>query len=267
MYKILSIGTSFNHGLGLHFYERHKKGLPLNYTLTPTEREFNVYNSFHSILARKLNAISEIHNGDRFGLNTKFDDMIHGIKVEIENEQLIPIKIVIIQLSNVEKDFFIYNDNVYRLDFNSVEEFMASKDILINNVDESIRHDFTEKLELEFNDYIHDSEKWRAKMAIWFVNKLNELNKFLSEKGIILQVISYYKDFSPAWKSFDDNIFAKVWSKEQDFSHIYGMCYTHKLRIKDDIGGNDEHPNFEGHQCVADSLYKNIIKHPLYTTI
>ena len=107
MYKILSIGTSFNHGLGLHFYERHKKGLPLNYTLTPEEREFNVYNAFHSILARKLNAVSEIHLGNRFGLDTKFDDMIHGIKLEVEKEQEIPIKIVIVQLSNVEKDFFI----------------------------------------------------------------------------------------------------------------------------------------------------------------
>ena len=36
------------------------------------------------------------------------------------------------------------------------------------------------------------------------------------------------------------------------------MCYTHNLTIKDDIGGNDEHPNFEGHQNVAESLYKNI---------
>lgn len=267
MYKILSIGTSFNHGLGLHFYERHKKGLPLNYTLTPNEREFNVYNSFHSVLARKLNVVSEIHSGNRFGLDTKFDDMIHSIKVEIEKEQLIPIKIVIIQLSNAEKDFFIYNDKVYRLDFSSVEELLVSKDILINSVPNDIKEDFINELELELNDYLTNTEKWRENHAIWFVNKLNELNKFLLERGIILQVISYYKDFSPAWKSFDENVFAKVWSKEQDFSHIYGMCYTHKLRIKDDIGGNDEHPNFEGHQCVADSLYKNIIKHPLYTTI
>lgn len=267
MYKILSIGTSFNHGLGLHFYERHKKGHPLNYTLTPEEREFNVYNSFHSILARKLNAVSEIHFGNRFGLDTKFDDMIYGIKLEVEKEQDIPIKIVVIQLSNVEKDFFIYNDKVYRLDFNSVEEFIISKDNLINSVDESIRQDFTEKLELEFNAYITDSETWRSVMAIWFVNKLNELNKFLLQKGIILQVISYYKDFSPAWKSFDDNVFAKMWSRGQDFSHIHGMCYTHKLRICDDIQFDDQHPNFEGHECVAESLYKNIIKHPLYTTI
>ena len=267
MYKILSIGTSFNHGLGLHFYERHTKGLPLNYTLRPEERELNVYNSFHSILARKLNAQSEILNSVKFGLDTKFDDLIHGIKLEVEKEQEIPIKIVVVQLSTAEKDFFIYNDTIYRLDFNSAEKLILSKDKLINSIPDDIKEDFTKKLELELEEYLIDTEAWRQKHAIWFVDRLNELNKFLLEKGIMLKVISYYRDFSPAWKSFDENIYSKIWSRGQDFSHIQAMCYTHKLRICDDIGGIDEHPNFEGHQVVADSLYESIIKHPLYETI
>ena len=267
MYKILSIGTSFNHGLGLHFYERYTKGLPLNYTLRPEERAFNVHNAFHSILARKLNVQSEILDDIRFGLDTKFDDMIHGINLELEKEQEIPIKIIIIQLSTAEKDFFIYKDTIYRLDFNSAEELIVSKDKLINSIPDDIKEDFTKKLELDLNNYLEDTEKWRQQHAIWFVNKLNELNKFLLQKGIMLKVISYYKDFSTAWKLFDEHIYSKIWSRGQDFSHIQAMCYTHKLRICDDIPSEDQHPNFQGHQVVADSLYESIIKHPLYQSI
>jgi hypothetical protein len=267
MYKILSIGTSFNHGLGLHFYERHRKGLPLNYTLTPEERELNVYNVFHSILARKLNVQSEILNDIRFGLDTKFDDLIYGIKVAVEQPQEIPIKIIIIQLSTAEKDFFIYKDTIYRLDFNSAEELIVSKDKLINSVSDDIKEDFTKELELELNEYLTDTEKWREKHAIWFVNKLNELNKFLLEKGIILKVISYYRDYNQLRNMFDKNLFVKLLANNEYFNDIQSMCDTNKLRIRDDIGGIDEHPNFEGHQVVADSLYESIIKHPLYQSI
>jgi len=267
MYKILSIGTSFNHGLGLHFYQRHTKGLPLNYTLRPDERELNVYNAFHSILARKLNVQSEILNSVKFGLETKFDDILHGIKLELEKEQEIPIKIVVIQLSTAEKDFFIYNDTIYRLDFNSAEELLISKDKLINTIPDNIKEDFTKKLELELQEYLTNTEAWRQKHAIWFVNKLNELNKFLLEQGILLQIISYYKDYNQSRNMFDKNLFVKLLANEEYFNDIQSMCDTNKLRIRDDIGGIDEHPNFEGHQVVADSLYESIIKHPLYTTI
>jgi hypothetical protein len=274
MYKILSIGTSFNHGLGLHFYERHKKRLPLNYTLTPEEREFNVYNSYHSILARKLNVVSEIHIGDRFGLDTKFDDMIHSIKVEIEKQNELPIKVVIIQLSTAEKEFFIYKDTIYRLDFNSAEELIASKDKLINSVSDDIKEDFTKELESELNEYLTDTKKWRQKHAIWFVNKLNELDIELRKMGIILKVISYYADFSPYTPDystknimFNKDLYTKIYKEDQQFSHIHAFCYTNKLRICDDIPSNDEHPNFEAHQLVADSLYNSIVKHPLYQSI
>jgi hypothetical protein len=267
MYKIISIGTSFNHGLGLHFYERHNKGLPLNYTLRPAERELNVYNAFHSILARKLNTQSEILNDIRFGLDTKFDDLIHGIKIEVEKEHEIPIKIVVVQLSTAEKDFFIYNDTIYRLDFNSAEELIASKDRLINSISDDIKEDFTKKLELELNEYLLDTQVWRKKHAIWFVNKLNKLNKLLLEKGIILQVISYYTDYNKSINMFDDNLFVKLLANEEYFNDIQAMCYTHKLRICDDIPSDDQHPNFEAHQVVADSLYESIIKHPLYNNI
>ena len=66
---------------------------------------------------------------------------------------------------------------------------------------------------------------------------------------------------------FDKNLFVKLFTNEEHFNDIQSMCDTHKLRIRDDIGGIDEHPNFEGHQLVADSLYESIIKHPLYETI
>ena len=268
MYKILSIGTSFNHGLGLHFYKRHTKGLPLNYTLTPEEREFNVYNVFHAILARKLNAKSEILNDIKFGLDTKFDELIYGIKVAVEQNQEIPIKIVVIQLSTAEKDFFIYKDRVYRLNFNSVEELIVSKDRLINSMPNDIKEDFAKELEIDLNEYIENTEKWRETHAIWFVNKLNELNNFLLEKGIILQIISYYKDYNQSRNMFDKNTFVKLLANEQYFYDVKEMCDSNKLRIRDDIyTTDDEHPNFEAHQFVADSLYESIIKHPLYSTI
>jgi hypothetical protein len=267
MYKILSIGTSFNHGLGLHFYERHIKGLTLNYTLRPGEPEFNVYNAFHSILARKLNTHSEILNYVKFGLDTKFDDMIYNIKIEVEKEQEIPIKIVVIQLSNAEKDFFIYNDNVYRINFNSAEEFIISKNELISSIPDDIKDDFTKKFEEEFDLYLYNTTEWRQKHATWFIDKLNELNKFLLKKGIILQIISYYTDYNQSRNIFDKNLFVKLLANKEYFNDIKTMCDTNKLRICDDIGGIDEHPNFEGHQVVADSLYNSIVKHPLYQSI
>jgi hypothetical protein len=267
MYKILSSGTSFNHGLALHFYKRHTKGLKLNYTLRPEERELNVYNAFHSILARKLNVQSEILNYVKFGLDSTFDDTLYGIKLELQKEQEIPIKIVIIQLSTAEKEFFVYNDKVYRINFNSHEEFIISKNELINSIPTDIRENFTQKFEEEFDLYMSDTELWRENHAIWFVNKLNELNKLLLEKGIILQVISYYTDYNKSINMFDNNLFVKLLANEEYFYDIKTMCDTNKLRIRDDIGGIDEHPNFEGHQVVADSLYESIIKHPLYQSI
>ena len=227
----------------------------------------NVYNAFHSILARKLNVQSEILNDNKFGLDTKFDDLIYGIKVEVEKEQEIPIKIVIIQLSTAEKNFFIYKDTIYRLDFNSAEEVIISKGKLINSVSDDIKEDFTKELESELNEYLIDTELWRENHAIWFVNKLNELNKLLLEKSIILQVISYYTDYNKSINMFDNNLFVKLLANKEYFYDIKTMCDTNKLRIRDDIGGIDEHPNFEGHQVVADSLYESIIKHPLYQSI
>ena len=162
---------------------------------------------------------------------------------------------------------FIYKDTIYRLDFNSAEELIVSKDKLINSVSDDIKEDFTKELELELNEYLTDTEKWREKHAIWFVNKLNELNKFLLEKGIILKVISYYRDYNQLRNMFDKNLFVKLLANNQYFNDIQSMCDTNKLRIRDDIGGIDEHPNFEGHQVVADSLYESIIKHPLYQSI
>lgn len=259
MYKILSTGTSFNHGLGLHFYERYNNGLPLNYMLSEKERKINVDNSFHSILAKRLNVESEIYSGDNFGLDTAFDDLICGIKLEVEKEQPIPIKIVIIQLSTAEKDFFIYNNKVFRLNFNSPDEFLASKDKLIDSIDDSIKEDFIEKLELEFDKYFTNTALWREQHSIWFVDKLNELNDYLLQKGVTLKVISYYNDFNSVIDSFKENMFVTFLHNGIEFYNVKALVDDNKLRIKDDISiTTDEHPNFKTHEIVANNIFDSL---------
>ncbi len=142
MFKILSAGTSVTDGLGLHLYERHKNGLPLNYILTSEERKFNFDNSYHSILARKLNTISEIYSKTEFGLDTPFDDMLHGIKLEINKEQTIPVKIVIIQLSNIENEDF-------QLNFDYIDKYRT--EIIPLFVDKLKANTFTGPTQLDQN--------------------------------------------------------------------------------------------------------------------
>jgi lysophospholipase L1-like esterase len=161
----------------------------------------------------------------------------------------------------------VYNDIVYRLNFNSPEELLFSKNKIINNVDDDIRVDFTKKLEAELIKYLTDSEKWRNIHSVWFVDKLNELNNFLLENGIILKVISYYSDFNSVFTSFDKNLFVTLLYNDEIFFNIKALVDTYKLRIKDDIDTDDSHPNFIAHQIVSDSLYESIIKHPLYQSI
>jgi len=269
MYKILSIGTSFNHGMGLHFYNRHVFNQKLsNEDINVEEREFCKEYAFHTLIANKLGVKSEIFFGQNLGLSTAFDNMIENLKNQVNTKTDIPIKIIIWQLSNIEKDFFIYNDKIYRLKFDDYNSVIKSKNEILANLDESIdKEDFSQKLEEDIKLWCENVAGWREKHVPWFINKVNELNKFLVEKDIILKVVSYYSDYSPFRRFFDKNIFVNLEVDNKQYSHIHGMAWTEKLMLCHDLPTHDQHPNFKAHEIVADSIYKSILKHPLYSTI
>lgn len=266
MFKIVSIGTSFNHGLGLHFYERYKNNKQLTYTLTPEEQQFNFDNVFHRILANKLNCENEIFFGEKLGLNTAFDSVIIGVKNKLQNNNE-NIKIVIWQLSNIEKDFFIYNDTVYRLDFTNEEKLISSKNKLIETIDLNLKDDFETKLNDEINLWINDIIKWRQKNVPWFINKINEFSEYLENKGIILQIISYYDDYTSLRNLFNKNIFVNLEYNNRTYYNVHNLVTLEKLMICNDIDTLDQHPNFKAHNVVAESIYKNLLKHPLFNSI
>lgn len=267
MGKIISIGTSFNHGLGLHFYQRVKDNKKLNFQLEPFEKEHNLKYVFHNLLAEKLNYKSEIFFGQKLGLDTSFDMVIEGLKETIENDVNNEVKIIIWQLSNIEKDFFIYNDKIYRLNFNDENTLYDSKNEILNNVDESIKFDFEKKLDEEIQFWLKDNKEWRNKNAPWFVNKINHLAKYLKSKNIIFKVIGYYSDFSPFRKDFDENVYCNILIENRSYSHIHGFIWTEKLMLCNDLPTEDQHPNYKAHEVIANNLYKSIVEDPLYTHI
>ena len=264
MFKIVSIGTSFNHGLGLHFYNRKKNNKVLNYQLEPEEQEFNLKNVFHSVLADKLKAKSEIFFGKNLGLDTSFDNIIEGIKRAIDNDINKEIKIVIWQLSNAEKDFFIYNNKIYRLNFENEELVLKSRQKLVDSIDESIKNDFVNKLDEEIQLWLSNTSQWRKKNVPWFINKINELNNYLLDNNIILKVISYYEDYNKFIESFSENVYCTIKIDNKEYINIHDFAWKEKLMICHDIETIDQHPNFKGHQIVAESLYDGIVNHPLY---
>lgn len=263
MFTILSAGTSFNYGLGLHFYGRKNKGYRYSYTLTPDEYEFNHNHSYHSLLAHKFNTKSSTISSSG-GLDLL--SAISEIKQNIEKNT--DIKIVILQLINPERDFFIYNDKIYKIDFNSYEEFIESKDKLISSIPNDIKDDFVKKLEEDLEEYILNQPKWKEAHTGYFIEKINELHNCLKQKNIIFKVISYFHSYDNVLNQFDDNIFVKFNYNNIEYSNVFDLVMQNKLRIKDDLlDTTDEHPNFKGHEIVAENLFQSIITHPLYCTL
>ena len=48
--------------------------------------------------------------------------------------------------------------------------------------------------------------------------------------------------------------------------NIFDFVTINKLRVIDDLGVDDSHPNFEAHKIVADNIYNSILKDPGYYT-
>jgi len=266
MVKVIAAGTSFTFGSALHFYERAKNNKELTFSnLEPIEYENNVKNSYSSLLAKKFDGESVILGTS--GYYNSFLDSIVEIKKLVEQEP--NAKIVLFQLANPERDFFIYNDIIYYLDIKNYNSFIDSKNKLISTLDNNIdKDDFTEKLDKDIELYTYNEQQWRINHTEYFIHKLNELNDYLINKGIILQIISYYNSYDTVLLKFPKNSFVIINHNGIRYSNIFNFVNTNKLRIRDDIAVTvDEHPNFKAHEIVAESIYQNILKHPLYSTI
>lgn len=274
MYKILAVGTSFTYGLALHFYNRKKLGLALDFnTITDAEKYFNYKHSYSSILAKKLDLPNQIVSSSG---SSNFFEGLDIIKKSINSIYLpgddkfdhnfFKPKVVVLQLTNVTRDFFIYQNKIYKLDFETYDGFLKSKKELIDNIDVVDKNDFVTKLELELELFTLDEERWRRNQSAYFISKINILNKFLKSKGVILKVISYSNDYKENLDKFDNDIFVKIEHNGISFSNIFDFVTINKLRVIDDLGIDDSHPNFEAHQIVADNLYDSILKDPGYYT-
>jgi len=266
MVKVIAAGTSFTFGSALHFYERAKNNKELTFTnLEPIEYENNIKNSYSSLLAKKFDGESLVLGTS--GYYNSFLQSINLIKKLIEKEST--VKIVLFQLINPERDFFIYNDEIYYLDIENYNTFIDSKNKLISTLDDNIdKIDFTQKLDKDIELYTYNEVEWRATHTKYFIDKLNELNAYLTSKGILLQIISYYNSYDNVILKFPKNSFVIINHNGIRYSNVFNFVNTNKLRICDDIDiTNDEHPNFKAHEIVAEAIYQNILKHPLYLTI
>lgn len=271
MYKLLSLGTSFNYGLGLHLYKRKELGAPLDFNnLTEEERYFNYKHSFSSILGQKLKLPNELVSSA--GASTFFDglDILkHSMEPMYLNDnpnfdyKFFKPKVIVIQLTNVHRDFFIYNNTIHKLDFESYEGLIHSKEKLIKSIDALDRDVFIFNLENELNLFLEDEVSWRKKQSGFFIDRINELDNSLKKHNVILKIISYSQDYKENLHKFNDDLFVKIEHNGIEFSNIFDFVLINKLRIKDDIDVNDDHPNFEAHKIVAESLYKSISKHTL----
>ena len=266
MIKVIAAGTSFTFGSGLHFYERFKNNKELSFlNLEPIEYEHNVKNSYSSLLAKKFDGESTIVGTS--GYYNSFLDSISEIKKLLETNS--NVKIVLFQLINPERDFFIYNDVIYYLDITNYNSFIESKNKLISTLDDSIdKIDFVEKLDKDIELYTYNQPQWRINHTEYFINILNELNEYLLKRGIILQILSYYNSYDSSLLKFPKNSFVIIHHNGIRYSNIFNFVENTKLRIRDDIKiTDDDHPNFEAHRIVMESVYQNILKHPLYSTI
>jgi hypothetical protein len=266
MVKVIAAGTSFTFGSGLHFYERFKNNKKLTFfDLEPIDNETNIKNSYSSLLAKKFDGESIVLGTS--GYYNSFLDSIAEIKTLLETNS--NVKIVLFQLINPERDFFIYNDIIYYLDITNYNTFIDSKNKLISTLDDSIdKTDFIEKLDKDIELYTYDQCQWKINHTEYFIDKLNELNQYLIDRGIILQILSYYNSYDSSLLNFSKNSFAIINHNGIRYSSIFTFVKNTKLRICDDINiTDDEHPNFKAHEIVAESVYQNILKHPLYTTI
>ena len=131
IYKGYVLGTSFTGGLGLHFYNRYKNKVELDYKVDDEERLFNYQHSFNYLLFSKLNISWPVVVPSNTN-KTFFDDLDYiQNKLQLEKSHPtsvnFPTKYVIIQLSNQQRSF-IFNGKMYNMNFENQELFQLTLD-------------------------------------------------------------------------------------------------------------------------------------------
>lgn len=263
MPQLISLGTSASKGLGLHLYNRDiitNDGL-IDMDVTNEEYQFNLKNSYSGILADKLQyTLKHINTGYRHSFFYEMDVLIK----ELENDT--DTKIVILQLSNLHRDFFIYNNESYELDFETYDGFIKSKEILIKDKDIT----FITELENDLELFVRNEPMWRSNQIIKMIFKIEELRIKLKERDIIFKILNYFDDWITAYDYFFKyNLLCTIKMNETfNYNTLFDFVKEEKLRIMDDIKKcNDEHPNFKAHTIIANCLYNVIIKEPLYNIL
>jgi hypothetical protein len=263
MLQLISIGTSVSKGLGLHLYNRDtitNDGI-IDMNVTDVEYQFNLKNSYSGILADTLGY--ELKHIDT-GYNHSFFNQIDLLLQSIETDTF--TKIIVLQLSNLHRDFFIYDNKSYSLDFESYEGFLKSKKELIKDKDSHFIKELEDDLEL----FILDEHVWRSRQIIKMIKKIEELRIKLKKYNIIFKILIYFDDWDIAYDYFckNDLLIRIHMSENIHYSLLYDFVKNEKLRIIDDLPNcTDGHPNFEAHKIIANQLYDNIKIEPLYKII
>ncbi len=187
MVKVIAAGTSFTFGSALHFYERAKNNKELTFSnLEPIEYENNVKNSYSSLLAKKFDGESVILGTS--GYYNSFLDSIVEIKKLVEQES--NVKIVLFQLANPERDFFIYNDIIYYLDIKNYNSFIDSKNKLISTLDNNIDKDDFELLCWDFVSTPSNPGSYMKEAGMMNESKLpNQNNQYQKVNSIITDIL------------------------------------------------------------------------------
>lgn len=262
MKKLISIGTSASKGLGLHLYNRTElSNTRFDLVTTDEEYAFNLNNSYSGILASELRY--KLEHID-IGYNHSFFDEIDNLLDKLNTDK--DIRIVILQLSNLHRDFFIYQNKSYKLDFESYEGLLKSKEELIKDKDENFIKELEEDLEL----FILNESIWRGRQITKMLLKIEQLRSKLKELNIIFKILIYFDDWKLTLDYFTkNNLLCRIHINENThYELLFDFVKKEKLRIMDDIPHcTDEHPNFEAHKIIANELYNNIKVNPLYTII
>jgi len=258
MPALVSLGTSASKGLGLHLYNRDtitNNGL-IDMNVTEDEYLFNLDNSYSNLLAEKLGyKLTHINTGYNYSFYTQMDEL------ELSTDT----KVVILQLSNLHRDFFIYNNNVYKIDFETYDGFVKSRKELIKDKDIEFINALDEDLEL----FVTNERKWRDKQSAKMIQKIDDILSKLKNKSIQLKVIMYFDDWLCVKEYFvKNNLFVSIKYNDKEYDTLFDFVIDEKLRISDELEGcTDGHPNFKAHKIIANQLYDNIKIEPLYSTI
>jgi hypothetical protein len=267
-WKSYVIGSSFSRGSGLHYYTLSKEDLKIMDDITEKQRLFNYQNSYSYLLNKKLNInwpiiVDGKSKGGIPSHPTFFDELDMVLRlVEAEYIDFEPTSIqfktrlVVIQLTSPQRNF-IYKDIIYPINFQSEEEFAKSFKEITKDKDYS----FFSNFESEISDFFSNRTDWELKNSEKIIERINQLIIKLQTYGVLVKIISYYGGFDTIYHKFINNAYVTLNYDNTEYVAVSDLIYHHKLKVKDDLNIDDDHPNLTAHQIVADSIYNNIMKY------